>query len=87
MASSRTCHPCGEMGVSSREEVWFGHNADEICTREEREESETDRPKMFNLNFSCLVLKYEFHFIVSSEFPATGTTSWKSFPFTHPAPG
>ena len=75
------------MGVSSREEVWFRHNADEICTREEREESETDRPKMFNLNFPCLVLKYEFHFIVSSEFPATGTTSWKSLPSIHPAPG
>ena len=57
MASSRKCHPCGEMGISFLEEVWLRHNADEICTLEEREESETDRPKMFNLNFSCFVLK------------------------------
>ena len=64
-ASSRERHPCGEMGVSSREEVWFRHNADEICTREEREEAETHRQTALYLNFSCLVLKEEFYFIVS----------------------
>ena len=31
------------MGISSLEEVWLRHNADEICTLEEREESETDQ--------------------------------------------
>ena len=56
-ASSRKCHPCGEMGVSSLEEVWLRHSADEICTLEEKEEAETDRKTMVYLNFSCLLLK------------------------------
>ena len=53
------------MGVSSLKEVWLRHSADEICTLEEREEAETDRQTVLYLNFSCLVLKEEFYFIVS----------------------
>ena len=56
-ASSRERHRCGETGVSSVEEVWLRHNADEICTLEDREEAERDRETMVYLNFSCLVLK------------------------------